>query len=96
MVLYFNLYSLTIDKLISVLLITSYTLGIGEGWKMSKEETVELKLDKAYVDLIRATLKKNPWLGFGEDVEAFIVNASRRHVERLQELEALKRKVGEK
>ena len=62
---------------------------------MSKEETVELKLDHRFLEEIRATLKRNPSLGY-ESLEEFIVDAIRRKVEDVREWERLKRRVGKK
>jgi len=52
---------------------------------MSKQKTVELKLDRELYDTVRATLEKNPWMGF-TSVEEFIIDALRRHLERLWRL----------
>ena len=62
---------------------------------MSKEETVELKVDKRFLDDIRATLERNPSLGY-ESLEEFILDAIRRKLEDVREWEKLKRRVGKK
>ena len=61
---------------------------------MSKQETVELKLDRRLYDTVHATLEKKPWMGF-TSVEEFIIDALKRHVERLWHL-VPKREAGEK
>ena len=60
---------------------------------MSQEETVELKVDKRFVDGIRATLQRNPSLGY-ESLEEFILDAIRRRLEDIREWERLTRRIG--
>ena len=62
---------------------------------MSQEETVELKVDKRFLDDIRATLERNPWMGY-ESLEEFILDAIRRRLEDVREWERAKRRVGKK
>ena len=62
---------------------------------MSKEETVELKLDHRFLEDIRATLERNPWMGY-ESLEEFILDATRRRLEDVREWERSKRRLGKK
>jgi len=54
--------------------------------------TVTVQIHKKMAELIESTLKRNPWLAY-ENLEEFFLEAGRRYMENLLELEALERKV---
>ena len=52
------------------------------------EKTIEVKMQKRFYENVRDTIRRNAWLCF-ESVEDFALDAVRRRVEDLRELEAL-------